>query len=676
MKSLSFTVKENSIGWLEWDSPHSSVNLLSLSFLKELESVLKQIKQKPLKALVLISKKASGFSAGVNIKEIQKIQTKREIKQILDQAHHLFLDLENLKIPKVAVIHGLCLGGGLELALCFNYRLLADSPDTRLALPEVHLGLIPGFGACQRLPQLIGIKQSLDMILSGKSLNPAQALKAGLADEKIPSLILEKTALDFTNSISLKSGPDKTKHKKHSFIEKAFPFALYFLAKKQILKKTKGFYPAPLKALEVIKKTSRSPLSLKSLEIEKAAFCHLFQTPESKNLIQVFKMRDQAKKISPQQSFSPEIKKVAVLGAGVMGRDIAWLFANKGFKTRLIDNKEQSLCSALNRAEELWEKKDPFKQKNLSVSLNFWGFSTFDLVIEALPENEAIKTKLIKEISKKLNKNCLFASNSSSLDLLKLAQSHSLPDHFFGLHFFNPAHKMPLVEIALRESQTNFPLNSVKRVLKRLGKIPLVVKSRPGLIVNRLLAVYLTEALFLLEEGFEPPFIDHCYRDQFGLPLGPFQLMDKIGLDISQETLAHLSKAGLNIKSPSWARELPSLLGLGEKSGQGFYIYGSKKTTINKKINKLKKNSFPQALPPKTIIERGVYKMINEGAKLLKDQIVKSPEDIDLALILGIGWPPFLGGPMSYAQNIGWPKIKETLEHFSNQHGSRFKPHF
>ena len=689
MKSLNFTIKENSIGWLEWDQPHSSANLLSLSFIEELSSVLRQIQSTQIKTLVLISKKPNMFCAGADIKEIQKIQTKKEIQDILNKTQELFCLFEQLEFSKIAVIQGPCLGGGLEWVLCFDYLMLSDSPKTQLGLPEIQLGLIPGFGGCLRLPRRIGLKRSLNMILSGKSINSRQALKMALVDEQVPSLVLEKRAMELARDMTKKKYPRKNykDRKPYSFfIEKTLKLALCFLAKKQLLQKTKGFYPAPLKALQVIQKTYGSPVSQKNLGIEQEAFCDIFQTLKSKNLVRIFTMMEKAKKIktefsTPQKS----IEWIGVLGAGVMGRSIAYLFADKGFKVRLIDNNEQSLCSSLKWAGNLWEQQRQ-KQKinfydlkrktnNFSVSTNFWGFSTLDLVIEALPENKNLKQELIKDISKKLNPQCLLASNTSSLSISDLSQSSFYPKNFFGLHFFNPAHKMPLLEIILTDEQKNL-LHPIKALSKKLGKVPLLVKDSPGFIVNRLLVTYLTEAFLLFEEGCEIETIDYCYRDQFGLPLGPFQLMDKIGLDICIEFISQLEKAGLHFKSPQWTKKIPQILGQGEKSGTGFYIHNKKTLSLNEKTEDLKRIQTQSSIPDEKIIQRGIYRMINEGKKLIRDQMASSEEDVDLALILGIGFPPFLGGPMNYAKSIGLPKVKTQLKELSSQYGKRFQPHF
>lgn len=685
MKSLNWSIKQNSIAWLEWNQPDSSSNLLSISFMDELNSVLKQIEQSQAKVLVLTSKKPKIFCAGMDLKDVQNI---KNIKPVLDKAHAVMLSFKNLNIFKIAVIQGACLGGGLEWVLNFDYRLAGDSPHTKIGLPEVQLGLLPGLGGCLWLPWLIGLKQSLPLLLTGKSLSARSAKKVGLVHETVPHLILEQRALEMAENIAqgdqnISQFYWKDKKPLLFLMEKILKFLFCYLAKKQVLKKSKGFYPAPLKILQVLKKTYGSPPSKKNLEIEKKAFCELYQTSESKNLIRLFKMIKKSKKITEKKELDLKkpIRQVGVLGAGVMGQSIAYLLANKGFRVRLLDNNEQKLMSALNQARNLWEKERQkqkindydLKQKmsQLSGSTNLWGLSTLDLLIEALPENRELKQTVIQDVSKKLKPHALMASNTSSLLISDLAKHSTHPENFFGLHFFNPAHRMPLIELCLTNQQKEKQLPTIQLFLNRLDKTPILVKDKPGFVVNRLLTSYLLEALFLYEEGVEVTKIDHCYNNQFGLPLGPFQLMDKIGLDICLNVISQIKP---EVCLTPQMKQLISDLGPGEKSGEGFYIYKGKNRSLNEKV-KQKKGKKPR-LSDEDILNRGIYTIINEGAKLIDSQIAQS-DDIDLALVLGAGFPPFLGGPMKYAKDIGFVKVKKQLEEFSKKHGERFKPaHF
>ena len=663
MKHLRFSIKNQFIGWLEWDQAGSSVNLISSSFLKELAEIIKIIQSAQIKSLVLISNKEKNFSAGADIKEIQQITDKKQVEELLDSAHQLFSQFEDLKLPKISAINGACLGGGLEWALCFDYRLASDSTHTKFALPEIQLGLIPGLGACIRLPKWTGLRKALKMILTGKSLTGKQALSYGLVSELVPSLVLEQRALELAQQTATDKNPYppknkyKDKNKSSYWFETLLKPMICFIFKKQSLKKTKGFYPAPLKAIELIKKTYHSPVSSKALKKEISTFTELLESKEAKNLIRLWILIDKAKKtVSETPANYKPIQKVAVIGAGVMGQSISFLLADKGFKVRLIDNKAEALCSALKMTKQQLEKQKSRalinsyelerKLNNLSVSQNFWGFKTMDLIIEALPEDLALKQKLISEVSKQLSPECLFVSNTSSLSILDLAKNSACPSHFFGLHFFNPAHKMPLLELCMTESQKESLIN-IRPFIKQIGKIPLFVKDSPGFIVNRLLASYLTESLNLFQEGCDIKHIDQTLKRQLGMPLGPFELMDKIGLDVCLKTILNLEQKGVYFKKPAWTKDLKNFLS-DDKSNQGFYIYKGKEKALNPKTNHLTQEKN-KAIPTDTqIIQRAIDKMFIEGNKLLEDKTVEQKEEIDLAMVLGAGFPAFLGGPMCY----------------------------
>ncbi|MDE0092217.1 MAG: 3-hydroxyacyl-CoA dehydrogenase NAD-binding domain-containing protein, partial [Oligoflexia bacterium] len=535
--------------------------------------------------------------------------------------------------------------------------------QTKLGFPEVQLGLIPGFGGCIRLPKLIGLRNALKLILAGKNIRAKQAYTMGLVDEQVPSLVLEKRALELAQQIINDKAPS---HPKNSYKDKNNPSywleillkpVICFIFKKQILKKTKGFYPAPLKAISLLRNTYHFPVSHRALQKEALAFIKLFHTKEAKNLIRLWTTIDQAKKITLSSKSHKSIERVAVIGAGVMGQSISYLLVDKGFKVRLIDSQSKALCSALSQTKKLLEKQKKRGQinsyeledkiNNLSVSQNLWGFKTFDLVIEALPEDLKLKQKLISEISKKVSSECLFASNSSSLSILELAKSSFNPSLFFGLHFFNPAYKMPLLEVCLTESQKE-SLSPVFPFIKRINKIPLLVKDSPGFIVNRILVSYLTECLNLLAQGYHIQHIDSIFREQLGMPLGPFELMDKIGLDICLNTISHLQQKGIFFKTPEWTKNLTQTLGQGEKSKKGFYIYKNKQKVLNQKTATLKRKERGDFITDKQIIQRVIDKVFAEGHKLIQNNIVQQEEEIDLAMILGTGFPAFLGGPMRY----------------------------
>jgi len=688
MSSLKFQIKQPNIGWIEWDDPSSSVNTLSLKLLEEWAQLIDHLEQQDLKVLILVSKKDSVFIAGADMKDIQNINHKKEFQKILTKAHSILNRFEQLKASKIAIINGACLGGGLELALAFDYRLASDSHHVKIGLPEVKLGLLPGFGGCVRLPRLVGLLTSLDMILTGKSYSAKAAFKKSLVDEVIPCALLHQRALSLAQEI-LSSKKDshpsqvyKIKTLKEFLLEKWGTFFVCWMAKQRILKETKGFYAAPLKALQVIQSTYGSSHLQKSLKKEQDAFCEVATTPESKNLIRIFFLMNAIKK---QKSSAQPMQQIAVLGAGVMGGGIAYVCADKGYNVLLKDIKVESISKSLNKAQELWDKQ--YKRRLLSKierkqkpflllgSLDYSGFSKTDLVIEAISENEEIKKQSILEVVPHITSSTIFASNTSSLSITSLAKSYPWPENFVGLHFFNPVYKMPLVEIITTQQSDPKVIQQMFEFAKSLGKIPVILKDSPGFIVNRMLMPYLTEALWLLKDGHNIQKVDYDYTHKFGFPMGPFRLMDEIGLDICIDVISHLKKAGLSqIDVPSTYTQLKDVLGLGKKVRRGFYIYDKLKTKINKEVLHFQKR---KTLCTSTeVIRRGIYRMINEGQKLLEESVVKNESDIDMAMLFGTGFPPFLGGPMNYARHIGLQNIKQDLENYRQKWGTRFKPHF
>ena len=689
MSNFKLTIRDNSIGVLKWNQENSSANILSIEQLNEFQSVLSDIEGKNLKVLIFMSEKPSVFIAGADVHEIQKLKTQEEYRKVLTQAHRIFNRFASLNCSKIAVINGACFGGGMELALTFDYLLAGDSPQTRLGLPEVKLGVIPGFGGCIRLPRRVGLVQGLNMILKGELVSSKVALRRGLVDECVPSVILEQRAFELAEEVikgrkpahplkkfQAKKGKDKLTE---SFL---FRPLVFYLSKKNLLKQTKGFYPAPLAALNVIKKTYGSSYQEKSLEEEKEAFCRVAVTSESKNLIRLFLLMNKVKKpLSQSQLKLKNSYQVGVLGAGVMGGGIAYAFADKGHKVRIKDIQSSSLSQALTQANSLWEKQhsrrkiDAFEWKkrseNISASLNYSGFSNLDLVIEAIVEDENIKRKVIEETSRHLNSSAVFASNTSSLSIKTLSSFYPWPERFVGMHFFNPVYKMPLVEIIRTEKSENSAVELVFELAKQMGKTPVIVKDSPGFVVNRLLMSYLSEALWFLVEGMNIEEVDHQYTHKFGFPMGPFRLMDEVGLDVCLKVIDVFVKAGLNVSVPEEAKQFATLLGLGRKKGQGFYVYKKEGIKINEKIKSFQKTIRSADM----CVERGVFRLINEGYQLLEEEVVQSKEDLDLAMVLGTGFPPFLGGPMKYAEKLGEAFIRKRLKSFVSRFGKRFIAH-
>ncbi len=668
------------VAFVEWDDPHSSVNVLSEKSLSEFSRVLDEIPDS-VQAVILISKKTSVFIAGADLKEIQTLKTKEEFSEKIQKAHALFQKIEKDPRPFICAVHGACLGGGTELALACDYRIASLHSSTNIGLPEVQLGFIPGFGGTVRLPRLIGFIKALDMVLTGRLVSAKKAHKLGLVDEieGIPSLLRE-SAEKLARSV-LKEGRQRKTVYLPGFV-RAF---IVFFAKRGILKKTKGFYPAPIKALQLMHKTYAWPLE-KALEEEKKVFCELAVTETSRNLIRLFFMTEEIKKQKPpaEPKKIQAVSRIGVLGAGVMGSGIAYVCADQGFETRVYDVKKESLLKGRNHAHSLWSKQlkrrkinkfeKEMKQSCLSYSLDGKGFGAVDLLIEAVVENMEVKKQVIEDWSDRLQESAVFASNTSSLSVTDMSQFHKDPSRFIGLHFFNPVYKMPLVEIIKGDQTSDETTARVFQFVKKLGKKPVIVKDSPGFLVNRLLMPWLSESLYLLEEGLSVRVVDQMFL-KWGFPMGPFRLMDEVGLDVCVQVIQSFIRQGLKLSVPAFVDQLTASGALGRKKGLGFYHYTSqgRPGAVNESMENLF-NVRSRSLKKEEGLKRALYRMINECAVVLEEKVVSKPETIDFAMIMGAGFPPFYGGPLRYAQQEGFDSIVKNLEQWCDTGLVRFKP--
>lgn len=674
------------VAFVEWDDPNSSANVLSEKSLSEFSKILDELEES-VQAVILISKKPSIFIAGADLKEIQTLKTKEEFSEKIGQAHKIFLKMEKSSRTFISAIHGACLGGGTELALACDYRIASLHHSTNIGLPEVQLGFIPGFGGTVRLPRLIGFIKALDLILTGKTIPAKKAHRLGLVDEieGIPSLLAE-SAEKLARSILKGTRPRKRKTSVPN-LPSLLRAVIVFITKRGILKKTKGFYPAPLKALKLMHKTYSWPVE-KALVEEEKVFCELAVTEISRNLIRLFFMTEEIKKQSGFPSSETKknnpVSRTAVLGAGVMGSGIAYVCADKGFETRLFDVNKDQLLKGRNQAYSLWQKQlnrrkiDKFekemRQSRMSYSLDGKGFETTDLMIEAVVENMDVKKQVIESWSKSLKEEAIFASNTSSLSVTKMSKFYKDPSRFIGLHFFNPVYKMPLVEIIKGDQTSDETTARVFQFTKKLGKKPVIVKDSPGFLVNRLLMPWLSESLYLLEEGLSIRTIDQTFL-KWGFPMGPFRLMDEVGLDVCVQVIKSFIEQGLKLSVPNFVDKLVIKESLGKKTGVGFYHYTSQGQS--RAVNKAMENLIEiksRSLNTETALKRGLYRMINECAFVLEEEVVSKPEAIDFAMIMGAGFPPFYGGPLRYAEQEGLDNILKDLETWCDQGLERFKP--
>ncbi len=634
-------------------------------------------KKNAVKGLVFYSHKPGVFLAGVDISVINNLKTENEALRALDEAHSIFNALDDLKMPTVALVDGVCLGGGLELSLACKKIFVSDNPKTALGLPEVMLGVLPGFGGTYRLPKKVGLTTALDMILTGRQIKGKNALKMGLADAMLPTERMQELAKTYL--LEKKTGQKKTMKEEvqavamDNFLTRKIIFQK---AREKVLETSKGFYPAPLKILEVLE-SGAGKSRQDYLALEAQAFAELSQSIQSKNLQHIFFLTDNSKKLDNKDQL-PTVKRGAVLGAGVMGGGIAWLFAQNNQAPIMKDLTPAALELGLKQASQnfsgaLKKRKmteDEFNRKMRSIepALNFESFKSVGLVVEAVVENMEIKKKVFSEVEGYVKKDCLLTTNSSSLSIEEMAKALKDSSRFAGLHFFNPVNKMPLVEIITHEKASKETVDTLVKWVLDVKKTPIVVKDGPGFLVNRILAPYLNEAAFLLEEGVSVEALDEAALN-FGMPMGPCRLMDEIGLDVCV-------KVGKIMHDGLGERALPSSLAaklydaklLGKKNNKGFYLYDDKGkvTGKNPEITKL--------LPTKKLrrdemeIQMRLFlPMVNEAAYIFADRIVDKAATVDIGMIYGTGFPPFRGGLCKWADQEGLDQISERLSNFAKE---------
>jgi len=705
---IDFSIDRSGVANLIFDLPDEKINKLSKNVLEELERAINVIDgNKAIRVLLISSHKKDIFIAGADINEIRSIIDEKDAREKVSRGQEILNKLAKIEIPTIAVIKGACLGGGLELALACRYRVAVLNSKTQLGLPEVNLGIIPGFGGTQRLPALIGLEESLKIILSGKAIDGEKAYKIGLVDEAIHEEFLEESLSAFVTEI-IKNG-DKNKFlikrknasKRRFYIESLLmkKHLIFHFAKKDLWEKTKGHYLAQFFALEVIRKTYRKTYGSRGFKIELDAFCELVVGDICKNLIEIFYTNEALKKetfiennlIDKNQKL--DFNNVAVVGAGVMGGGIAWLFANHNYSVRLKDITQKAIALGYNQILKIFNQLVKIRKistniaslkiSNVTASLDYSGFNNCDLAIEAVVENMQVKKNILQEIESQIPANAIIASNTSSLSISQMASVLKNPERFVGMHFFNPVNKMPLIEVVKGEKTSDETVLKIVKLSKELQKTPIVVKDVPGFLVNRILLTYLNEAGYLLQDGFSIKEIDHEIEN-FGMPMGPFILADVVGIDVGVKVAKSLEEGyGARMKVSEILNEIyhnhKELLG--KKSQIGFYNYNQDKIDgENSKIykildklevdNKIQSNS--KKLEPSEIIDRCILTMINESAKCLEENVVANAKYLDMAMIMGAGFPPFRGGVLRYCDRIGIDVVVKKLQNLENKFGQRF----
>ncbi len=717
--ALRWEVIDSALGLVTIDQPGSRANTLGQAVLGELEQVVAQIEARTdLRGLILTSGKPGMFIAGADLKELGAAEHNPNLaRQLVQRGLGLIARIENLPYPTVAAIEGPCMGGGLELALGFDYRLAGMHPKTELGLPETKIGLIPGWGGTQRLPRLIGVSAAVEMITSGEGANARRAVGLGLAFDAVPldsagatgGLLAEAVRLIHLahesgewQAVRLKKRqPVGLSEEQHSF--------LFAVARATVLAKTKGQLPAPLAALDVIEKSCNRTLE-DGLKNETEAFVQLVGSEISRNLIAVFFMNQRIQKdpgVTLSQTPSPpapgrpvpqggegrevkprEIGRVGVLGAGLMGAGISGAFIRKGVPVMMLDVAPAAIQKGVAAIQKVMKSRIEIGRMTpeemaaalgcLSTTQTLAAMSDRDLVIEAVIENEAEKVKVYRQLQQHLPAGALLASNTSTISITRMAKSVRDPELFAGMHFFNPVDRMALVEVIQGEKTGDEIVVTLVALAKRIGKSPIVVKDCPGFLVNRILFPYLNEAIVLLEEGVDPYSIDKA-ATAFGMPMGPLLLHDVVGLDTSLYAGSVVNAAFADRAAQTHLMEdLVKAGRLGQKSGAGIYSYAKnpKRGEVDAgfaQILSRRRKTGNHVATGEEITDRLFLPMLLEATRVLDEGIVREPADVDMGLILGIGFPAWRGGLLRWADSLGAEKVLERLRPYEHL-GPRFQP--
>jgi len=694
---LNLEIRPDGVAVITIDCPGESQNILNEQAILRTEALLAQLRETPeLRGVVFRSAKPGSFIAGADINMIAACPDADSARTLSRRGQQAFEQIARFPVPVVAAIDGVCLGGGTELALACHGRVASDDPRTALGLPEVMLGLLPGAGGTQRLPRLIGIAASLDLMLTGRQLKPHRALRMGLVDDVVPASILLAVAVERIDSLGRGAGSRRASRgvaALQQWLLEKNPLGrkiLFQQARKQTRGKTLGNYPAPERIIQCVEEGLRHPIE-RGLELEARAFGELAATAESRQLIHIY-FASTALKKDPgvEGDVQPMlVNRVGVLGAGLMGAGIGLVTTDRaGLPVRLKDTREDGLNRGMaNIHQQLQSRR---KRRSLSAfealraerrvtpTLDYAGFRQLDVVIEAVFEDLDLKQQMVRDVEAHCPARVIFASNTSSIPVAKIAEAAKRPERVVGMHYFSPVEKMPLLEVIATERTAPEIVATAVALGKRQGKTVIVVKDGAGFYVNRILAPYINESGHLLQEGVPIDLVDRTLK-QFGFPVGPFNLLDEVGIDVATKVGPILEEAfGSRMHPPAMAGAMLEAGRLGKKNARGFYRYPAKRG--NKQVDTgvyelLGVMPRPvEQLDGQRIIERCVLPMINEAARCLEEGVIRNCRDGDIGAVFGIGFPPFRGGPFRAADSLGLQAIVEKLSSLADQHGERFQP--
>jgi 3-hydroxyacyl-CoA dehydrogenase/enoyl-CoA hydratase/3-hydroxybutyryl-CoA epimerase len=681
---------------LVMDHPERRVNVLDETAIAALEDSLGELESKrdSLAGVIVRSGKEGSFIAGADVDAIAAITDPDAVRTIVRRAQAAFTRLASLPAPTVAAIDGVCLGGGTELALACDSRIAAEEPRTQIGLPEVLLGILPGFGGTTRLPRLIGLSSALDLILSGRTLDARRAEKMGLIARAVPAAWLIESAQRRLAELAKRPAA----RRRDAFRPRGLVARLLdgtALGRSFVLDRagamtrarTGGHYPAPNAVLRVMRHGLDRPLN-DSLALEVEEVSALVVSPVCKSLVRIFQLSERAKKAPPVPGFDGKpapIGSIALIGTGVMGAGVAELASRTGVTVRMRDVKPEALTRALQTVRGLIDERGrrrrmPGRERDAQLAriyptLDLDGVQRADLAIEAVVEDLEVKRRVFAELEVRMRPDALLATNTSSLSVDAIAAGLQHPERFCGFHFFNPVHRMPLVEVVRGTRTSDESLVRAVAFARALGKTPVVVRDAPGFVVNRLLMPYLSEAMHLLEDGFALPDVDAAMK-RFGMPMGPFAVLDEVGLDVARKVAGVLGAAFPDRMAPSAALDKMVEAGrLGRKNGLGFYRHRGSKHELDPRVPELLGLSRrPRTASPEALAERMVLAMVNEGARCLEDQVVEDANALDLAMVFGSGFPPFRGGPMRHADSLGLAAVESRLNALRAERGERYAP--
>ena len=697
---LGFEVDRDHVGWLTFDRPDSSVNTLTPLLMQELDALLSQLESRiangQIFALVVRSGKEGSFVAGADVEAIAALSSAADARAASAEGQRIFRRIERLRVPTIAAVDGACMGGGTELILHCNYRVASDRTSTSIGLPEVRLGILPGFGGTVKLPPLVGMQNALEIILSGKPVRPSRARQIGLVDEVVPAARFRKAVSEFAAGVigNRVERAAPTLGLGQRLLEGTGPGRriMFGAARKRASTEVGAFYPAPLKAIDVLS----DAVGMKADEayaLEAAALGELAVTPESRNLVRVFRLSQAARRALPPDvtRHGRPVRTMGVIGAGVMGGAIAELAAAHDIPVVLKDIDQDALDSGLRHAGDLLRKAAAarvFSEEEASLkfalitgTLEYDDFEGADVVVEAVVERMAVKQQVLREAEASADRAVL-ATNTSALSVDEMANGVERPGSVLGLHFFNPVHKMPLVEVVAGPRTAPEALATGFGLVLALGKTPVLVADRPGFLVNRLLASYLNEAGFLLQEGVAVEAIDGAL-ESFGMPMGPLRLLDEIGFDVARHASREMTAAfGERMRPSGVLDRMIEDARLGKKNGLGFHRYqdgrdrGADPTVqgLLSRDGAAVSGEATASLSADEIRRRCLYIMVNEASYALEEEVVEGPDPVDLAMVMGTGFPPFRGGLLRWADSEGIQKIHDALSEYAGTLGNRFAP--